>query len=64
MRTIKTSADKAYKEPKDRNWALPNQVISQEEVQNAIQYAEKGPFHTVQESMQRFEQWLESRKKR
>ena len=30
---------------------------------NSIKEAEKGPFYTVQESMQHFEQWLKSRKK-
>ena len=55
---------KADKEPKERNWAIPDQVVSLEEIQTAIKSAEKGPFMKVQEAMNDFEQWLKSREKR
>ncbi len=44
------------------NWALPNQKVTHAEFMDAIKEAEKGPFYTVQESMQHFEEWLNSRK--
>jgi hypothetical protein len=55
---------KADKEPKERNWAIPDQVVSLEEIQTAIKSAEKGPFMKVQEAMNDFEQWLKSREKK
>ena len=64
MNTTKTSTVKADKEPKERNWAIPDQVVSLEEIQTAIKSAEKGPFMTVQEAMNDFEQWLKLRQKR
>jgi hypothetical protein len=44
----------------ERNWAIPAQVVSLEEIQTAIKRAEDGPFMTVQEAMNDFEQWLKS----
>ena len=64
MSKTKASTVKADKEPKERNWAIPDQVVSLEEIQTAIRSAEKGPFMTVQEAMNDFEQWLKSRQKR
>jgi len=64
MSTTKTKAVKADREPKERNWAIPDQVASLEEIQTAIKSAEKGPFMTVQEAMNDFEQWLKSWQKR
>jgi hypothetical protein len=64
MGTTKTKAVKAGRESKERNWAIPDQVVSLEEIQSAIKSAEKGPFLTVQEAMNDFEQWLKSWQKR
>jgi hypothetical protein len=64
MSTTKTKAVKADREQKERNWALPDQVVSLEKVQTAIKSAEKGPFMTVQEAMNDFEQRLKSWQKR
>ena len=64
MGTTKSASVKAGKKPKDRNWAIPDQVVSMEEIHTAIKSAEKGPFMTVQEAMNDFEQWLKSRQKR
>jgi len=61
---MKSTTVKADKEPKKRNWALPDQVVSPEEIQSAIQSAENGPFMNVQEAMNDFEQWLKSREKK
>ena len=64
MNTTKTTSVKADKNPKERNWAIPDQVVSLEEIQSAIKSAEKGPFMNVQEAMNDFEQWLKSREKK
>ncbi len=58
MKTVKN------KEAQRINWAIPGQSITHEEFVSSIQAAEKGPFYTVQESMQHFEQWLKSREKK
>jgi len=47
MSTTKTPTIKADKEPKEQNWAIPDQVVSLEEIQTAIRNAEKGPFMKV-----------------
>ena len=64
MSTTRTTSIKADKDPKERNWAIPDQVVSLEEIQTAIKSAEKGPFMNVQEAMNDFEQWLKSREKK
>ena len=64
MTTPKTTSVKTNKDSKERNWAIPDQVVSLEEVQTAIKTAEKGPFMNVQEAMSDFEQWLKSREKK
>jgi len=64
MSTTKPKAVKADREPKERNWAIPDQVVSLEEIQTAIKSAEKGSFMTVQEAMNDFEQWMKSWQKR
>ena len=64
MNTTKTTSVKADKDPKERNWAIPDQVVSLEEIQVAIKSAEKGPFMNVQEAMNDFELWLKSREKK
>jgi len=52
------------KKQKPKSWVLPGTSISQDEFQTGIQEAEKGPFQTVQESMENFEVWLKSREKK
>jgi hypothetical protein len=64
MNTTNTPTLKADKEPKERNWAIPDQSVSLEEIQTAIKSAENGPFMKVQEAMNDFEQWLKSRERR
>jgi len=64
MNTSKTTSVKTDKDPEERNWAIPDQVVSLEEIQTAIKSAEKGPFMKVQEAMNDFEQWLKSREKK
>jgi hypothetical protein len=64
MSATKATTVKADKEPKERNWAIPDQVVSLEEIQTAIKGAEKGPFMKVQEAMNDFEKWLKSREKK
>lgn len=64
MNTTKPTKLKADKKPKVRNWAIPDQEVSLEEIQSAIKSAEKGPFMKVQEAMNDFEQWLRSKEKK
>lgn len=47
-----------------KNWILPENSLSQDEFLSGIKQAEEGPFFTVQESMENFEQWLKSREKK
>jgi predicted transcriptional regulator len=63
MARAKTTSVKADKKLEERNWAIPDQVVSLEEIQAAIKSAETGPFMKVQEAMNDFEQWLKSREK-
>jgi hypothetical protein len=60
MSIKKTKAVKADREPNERNWSIPDQVVSLEEIQTAIKSAEDGPIMTVQEAMNNFEQRLKS----
>ncbi|MDO9254906.1 MAG: hypothetical protein Q7U54_05270 [Bacteroidales bacterium] len=60
MKSIKTKE----KTQESKSWILPGKSLSHEEFSEGIQIAEKGPFHTVQESMENFEIWLKSRKKK
>jgi hypothetical protein len=64
MSTTKATSVKADKDRKERNYAIPEQVVSLEEIQTAIKNAEKGPFINVQEAMNDFEQWLKTREKK
>ena len=47
-----------------KTWTLPGNSLSQHEFLEGIQKAEEGPFNSVPESMENFEQWLKSREKR
>jgi hypothetical protein len=47
-----------------KNWILPENSLSRDEFLSGIKQAEEGPFYTVQESMENFEQWLKSREKK
>lgn len=60
MKSIKIKEKK--QDPK--SWVLPGTSLSQDELLAGIKEAEKGPFHTVQESMENFEIWLKSKEKK
>ena len=60
MKEIKTKAK--IKDPE--NWILPGNTMSQDELIAGIRKAENGPFYTIQESMEHFEQWLKTREKK
>jgi len=60
MIEIKTKGQKE----ESKNWILPGISLSQDELLDGIQKAENGPFYTIQESMEHFEQWMKSREKR
>ena len=40
-----------------KSWIRPDNSFSHEEFSEGIQKAEKGPFQTVQQSMESFELW-------
>ncbi len=46
-----------------QSWVTPGNSLSQEEFLNGIKEAETGPYHSVQESMANFDQWIKSREK-
>lgn len=48
----------------NKDWTLPGNSLSQDKFLTGILRAEEGPFFTVQESMENFEQWLSSREKK
>jgi hypothetical protein len=62
MKEIKTKTKD--KRPPSNSWILPGKTISEDEFLEGIYEAEKGPFNTVQESMENFELWLKSREKK
>lgn len=49
---------------KPKNWAQPGISLSKDQFETEIREAEKGPFYTVQESMEHFELWMKSNEKR
>ena len=62
--TIMKSTRIKDKNQKPKSWVLPDNTLSQEEFLAGIKEAEKGPFLTVQESKEIFEEWLKSREKK
>jgi predicted transcriptional regulator len=57
-----TKVKKQKMEP--QSWVMDGNSISQDELIKGIEEAEKGPFYTVQESMENFELWMKSREKK
>ena len=56
---------KAKEKKKDpNNWVIPENTLNQDEFIAGIRKAEKGPFYTIEESMEHFEQWTKSRGKK
>jgi hypothetical protein len=49
---------------KAKNWIAPDNSLTQEEFLNGIKEAEEGSFHSVQQSMEKFDQWMKSREKK
>ena len=62
MKDLTTKAKK--QKPVSENWISPGNTLSQSELMKGIHEAEKGPFHTFQESMENFELWMKSREKK
>jgi hypothetical protein len=54
---MKTNNVKETKTKKRINWALTDQSVSLDEFRSSIKEAEKGPFMTLDEFDQRFEEW-------
>jgi len=44
-----------------KTWIFPENSLSQDALLSGILKAEEGPFFTVQESMENFEHWLNSK---
>ncbi|MGE5447342.1 MAG: hypothetical protein ACM3PR_03200 [Bacteroidales bacterium] len=47
-----------------KSWTSSGNSLSPEEFLSGIKEAEQGTFHTVQESMENFEQWMKTREKK
>ena len=47
-----------------KNWALPGEPLSQEEFENGIKDAEKGPFYTIEESKKMISEWRKQKNSR
>ncbi|MDD2278188.1 MAG: hypothetical protein PHD06_02960 [Bacteroidales bacterium] len=45
----------------NKNWALPGEPLSFEEFEKGIKEAEKGSFHTIEESKKMIERWRKQR---
>ncbi|MCK9203129.1 MAG: hypothetical protein M0P58_01680 [Bacteroidales bacterium] len=54
---MKTNLAKVTSTNKKSNWALPGQDATLDELKDTIKEAEQGPFITVDEFEQRFEEW-------
>lgn len=52
---------KAIKTKAIGNWALPGEPITLDEFKAGIKEAEKGPFHTIEESKKILEEWRRKR---
>jgi hypothetical protein len=55
---------KAIQTNTKKSWVKPGVSLTQSEFTKGIQQAKNGKFFTVQESMQHFEQWMQSRPKK
>lgn len=60
---MKANKDK-YASDKSGLKFITGSKLTEEELHQGIKIAEKGPFHTVQESKTKFEKWLHLREKK
>jgi len=60
MKIIKPKNVKSGK----KRWIMPETSMTQDEFISGIREAEKGPFSTVQESLEQFEKCLDQRQKK
>ena len=60
MKDLKIKEQK--KEP--LSWVIPGNSPTQKELLAGIHEAEKGPFQSVEESIENFESWLKMREKK
>jgi len=60
MKAIKPKNGKTGK----KSWILSETTLTSNEFISGIRKAEKGPFSTVQESIEHFEKWLNQREKK
>jgi len=56
--------ENALKDKLPENRSTSANTLSESEFAKGIKKAEKGPFNTVQESMTKFEAWLQKRKEK
>ena len=61
---MKSPILKDKKEDKSQKWVLPGTSLIEEEFLSGIRCAEEGNFHTVQESIEKFEIWMKSKEKK
>jgi hypothetical protein len=62
LNTNMTEVKQANKQPK--SWIQSGTCLTHQEFEKEIKKAEKGPFHSVQKSMENFELWLTEREKK
>jgi predicted transcriptional regulator len=55
---------KGLKDRSSKNRFTSGEALTESEFMQGIERTEKGAFHTVQESMKRFESWLKKREKK
>ena len=58
------SGDKNIQSDKTNNKFTIGGKLTEKEFTEGIKSAEKGPFYTVQESMNQFEKWVKRREKK
>jgi hypothetical protein len=58
------SIEKTETEIRGKNWILPDNDLTREDIIKGIRQAEEGPFQSVQESMEHFELWLKESEKK
>ncbi|MEX2603363.1 MAG: hypothetical protein WD361_04135 [Gracilimonas sp.] len=55
---------KRLKDTSLKNRFTSGETLTESELMEGIEKAEKGPFYSVQESMKRFETWVKKREKK
>jgi hypothetical protein len=60
----KKKSRKSKEKKEEKNYQIPGEPLSDEELANLVKEAEKGPFITLEEHNRRMKEWLEQQKSR